>query len=230
MNAVAGKAVLAITAVLLVTALGGVAYLAGIQGLWQPQAEVDTTTVSPAAGEPALQTGYSGDVEADMRRGRGNGQGGIEACAAIGDLRPGQAIRTLFNNHDKFEWSYTEYPEEWRIEWVITADSEDLAEILYYHVLQMECILERGGTPRAWDPVFVLESKLKPYIETEVVLDGNTVRVVKTAENECAWEVIRLHADVVKSFFENGWEEASKTHPIPEDVAEKCSEYLEDGG
>ncbi len=187
--------------------------------------EQTTYTVYPDSDE-AANAGFTVLDGVDHRRG-GSGAG---ACARIGDVRPGQAIRLLFANHERFVWSYEEYPEEWRIEWEIVADNERLAEILYYHVLQMECILERGGTPRAWDPVFALESKLTPYIETEVELDGKTVRVTKTGENECAWEVIKLHAEVVKGFFENGWEEARKTHPIPEDVAEKCSDYLEEDG
>ena len=189
-----------------------------------PAAGYGSGAAAEAGEAAAVQApGYTALDDVDHRR-----RGGMRACAAIGDVRPGQAIRILFQNHDRFEWSYREYPEDWRIEWVIEAEDEELAETLYYHVLQMECILERGGTPRAWDPVFKLESKLKPYIETEVELDGNVVKVVKTAENECAWEVIRLHAEVVKGFFERGWEEAREVHPIPDDVKEKCSDYLDE--
>ena len=171
--------------------------------------------------EPA--TGLAEGLEEAQRGGMG------KACASIGNKKPGQAIRWLLDNHDRFNWSLKLYPEEWRLEWNITAEDPEAADTLYYHVLQMECILENGGKPRAWDPVFKLEAELTEYIDTQVELIGDTtVRVVKTAENECAWETIKLHAEVVKGFFETGREEARKIHPIPEEVKEKCSQYLEE--
>jgi hypothetical protein len=160
---------------------------------------------------------------------RGGGGHAYEACSGIGEMDPRETIMWLFENHNKFEWELTYDEENMMLEWIIRAETPEAAEALYYHVLQMECILENGGRPRAMDPVFALEAELKPYIETTVeMLDDTTVRVVKEAENQCAWEVIKLHAEVVKGFFERGIEEAREIHPVPDEVMDLCSEYLEE--
>ncbi|MEB3787950.1 MAG: hypothetical protein GSR78_04250, partial [Desulfurococcales archaeon] len=114
--------------------------------------------------------------------------------------------------------------------WVITAETPELAETLKAHIEQMECILENGGTPRRHDPVFQLEAKVSPYINTEIVmLNETTMKIIKTAENQCAYEAIKLHAEVVEGFFTVGMEEARQQHPIPEDVLQICDPYLTSG-
>lgn len=224
---------------LALAATGGLAaYLLGQGGPGSPtQAEVAAGGEAPA--EPV--GGQAVGVPVEWTPGQGSGSQGREGpwqdrygraapmCGGIGGMAPGEAIHWLLENHDRYEWQLQVYEDEWRIEWLIKADDPEAAETLYRHVLQMECILESGGMPRAMDPVFQLEAELKPYIHTEVeMLDETTVRVVKTAENECAWEAIKLHAEVVKGFFERGYEEARRMHPVPDYVMEMCHEYMED--
>ncbi len=161
------------------------------------------------------------------RRGRGDGGSGMKSCGNVGEDAPGRNIRWLLENHDRFNYSYAEFDENMSIIWIIEAEDEYTAERLYEHILQMECILESGGTPRRMDPVFWLESQVKEYIETNATLvNSTTVKVIKTGDNECAYETIKLHADVVKGFFERGFNEARETHPIPEEVLELCEPYI----
>lgn len=165
----------------------------------------------------------SGLEDIDTGRGRGGGGGPGASCGGP----PGWYIRILFNNHDSFNWSYAEYPENMTVEWTIEAPTPWLAEVLEAHVEQMECILENGGTPRAMDPVFWLEAQVKEYIDTEVdVVNGSIVKIVKKGDNMCAYETIRLHAEVVKGFFERGIEEARQIHPVPDEVWELCQPYI----
>lgn len=220
-------------------ALGGLALFMNSQG--EPPALTQTVTVTEqATTTETIQEQATGQT-VEVRPGPGfgsQGHGGpwqesnkrAEAmCASIGDMTPSEAIHWLLANHDRYEWQLQVYEDEWKIEWLIEADDPEAAEILYYHILQMECILENGGRPRAMDPVFQLEAALKPYIHTEVeMLDDTTIRVVKTAESECAWEAIKLHAEVVKGFFESGYEEAQKIHPVPDDVLEMCQDYIQE--
>ncbi|MEB3787802.1 MAG: hypothetical protein GSR78_03500 [Desulfurococcales archaeon] len=162
-----------------------------------------------------------GGFEDEYRRGRG----GMAAAQCGGS--PGVYIRELFANHDRFQFNYTMYDDNMTLVWFITAETPELAETLKSHIEQMECILENGGTPRAHDPVFQLEAQMAPYIETEViVVNETTIKVVKTAENQCAYETIKLHAEVVEGFFTVGMEEAQRIHPVPEDVQQICEPYL----
>ncbi len=141
------------------------------------------------------------------------------------DEPPGRYIMYLLSNHDVFEYDVRKYPEERRIEWEIRGPPEAL-EVLRNHIEQMSCILKSGGTPRAHDPLFVMEARVAPYVNTLVELQNGVLRVYKEADNECAYAIISLHADVIKGFFERGREEAMKTHPVPDDVLQLCEEYV----
>ncbi|NOZ88490.1 MAG: hypothetical protein GXO15_01030, partial [Crenarchaeota archaeon] len=56
-----------------------------------------------------------------------------------------------------------------------------------------------------------------------------TIKIVKTADNDCAFEVIKLHAQVVRGFFDTGRVEAQRVHEVPEDVLAVCKPYLGEG-
>ena len=155
------------------------------------------------------------------------GEPGMEECALSGRYPPQANIMWLLQNHGLFNWTRMEYPDNRTIVWEINAATPEAAERLYEHILQMECILENGGTPRAMDPVFRLESMVYDYINTSVVPVNNTMlRVVKTGANTCAYEVVKLHAEVVEGFFERGMDEARRMHPVPEDVLAECEELV----
>ena len=230
-------AIVAITALLSVTLAAGVYYITS-----QNTGETIITT-GPERGsiiETAEDSGYIvtaveesiGDeaLRQDQHRNRGGPGGPGMGARQCGNSPPGVYIRELFANHDRFQFNYTMYDENMTLIWIITAETPELAETLASHIEQMECILENGGTPRRYDPVFQLEAKMTPYIETEVIMvNETTIKVVKTGENQCAYETIKLHAEVVEGFFTTGVEEARQIHPIPEDVQEICEPYLNDG-
>ncbi len=153
----------------------------------------------------------------------------LGVCANDGRYSPQENIMWLLQNHDLFDWSRMEFPDNRTIVWEIIAATPEAAERLYEHILQMKCILDNGGTPRAMDPVFRLESMVYEYIDTNVTLVNDTMlRVVKTGANACAYEVVRLHADVVEGFFERGMDEARRTHPVPDDVLAECEKLVGD--
>lgn len=164
--------------------------------------------------------------------GMGHGPGGMmnaSSCNELGDMSIGQSIRWLLDHHSIFKFQYNEYPNNKTIIWVITAPNQTSAEILANHIKQMECVIENGGTPRPNDPVFQVDAKItKEYVQTKIIwVNQTTIKVVKVAANDCAYEVIKLHADIVQGFFKTGREEASQTHPVPADVESICAPYLE---
>ena len=140
-----------------------------------------------------------------------------------GENPPGHLINELFENHDKFEASYQVFPNEKKLVWRIKSNQNpELLKLLKEHIEQMECILENGGNPRAHDPAFQAEAKLSKYIHTKVYFEGDVLVVEKWADNECAFDVIKGHAQIVKGFFEKGREEAMKTHEFG---SPNCAEY-----
>ncbi len=141
---------------------------------------------------------------------------------------PGMLINFLLNVRTEFDYDYKEFPEERRIEWVINGP-EDAITALAEHIKQMKCIIESGGNPRAHDPLFVLEAAIsRKYINTEIIRESpTTLRVIKTGDNDCAYEVIRLHARVVQGFIERGRAEVMRIHEVPQEVMDLCSPYLE---
>ena len=176
-------------------------------------------------------------VEEPSGAGRGMGGAGVGgeaagACNGLSNLTVGQSIRWLLDNHGLFTYRYMEFPENYTIVWVINAPNKAAAEILAGHIRQMECVIENGGTPRKHDPLFVVDAAVsREYVETRISWVNDTaIRVVKVAENECAFQVIKLHAEVVRGFFETGRVEAAKTHEIPDYVLETCKPILEELG
>ena len=154
--------------------------------------------------------------------GPGEGMGPAMGC---GERPPGQYINELFANHDKFIASYKVYPDNMKLIWTIRlkqgADPA-LLNLLKEHIEQMECILARGGNPRAHDPAFQAEAKLAKYIHTKAYIKGDALIVEKWADNPCAFDVVQAHAKIVKGFFEIGREEAMRTHEFG---SPNCSSY-----
>ncbi|ALL00325.1 hypothetical protein Pyrde_0275 [Pyrodictium delaneyi] len=154
------------------------------------------------------------------------------ACitAGLNDKPIGQNIKWLFDNHDIFNYKLMEFPENKTLIWIISAPDKAALETLVSHVMQMECVVEHGGNPRPFDPLFRVDAAItSKYVHTEIKwLNDTTVKIVKVANNDCAFEVIKLHAQVVKGFFDTGRIEAQKIHEVPEYALELCKTYLGD--
>jgi len=140
---------------------------------------------------------------------------------------PGRVINYLFAHHSEFKFKYYEYPQNRTIVWIITGPKEDI-DYLQEHIEQMECIIENGGNPRPFDPIFQVDAKItKEYVHTKIErVNETTLKVIKVADNDCAFEVIKLHAQIVKGFFETGRVEAQKIHEVPEEAKKMCAPYL----
>jgi len=153
---------------------------------------------------------------------------GAEAvCNSIGNMTIRDSIQWLLDYHYLFNYTVEVYEDNMSIVWVITSENKTALEVLYYHILQMECVLENGGTPRPQDPLFVLDAQVSPYVQTNVTFINETaIKVVKVAENDCAFQVIKLHAEVIKGFFEQGRIEADTIHPVPDDILQVCEPYI----
>ncbi len=97
------------------------------------------------------------------------------------------------------------------------------------HIEQMECVIEHGGNPRPFDPLFKVDAEISAkYVHTEIKwLNDTAIEVIKKADNDCARLVIKLHAQVVKGFFTTGRIEAQKIHEVPPEALEVCKPYLE---
>ena len=184
------------------------------------------------AGSPQVQpeTGKAGGGPGGAGKGRmnqGAGQGAEASCSGIGNMTIGQAINWLFAHHYEYKFTYRVYPENRTIVWIIVAPNNTAATILYNHIEQMECVLEHGGSPRPHDPLFRLEANVSKFVKTELYwLNDTAIKVVKKADNDCAFEAIKLHAEVVKGFFTVGREEAQKIHEVPEYLKQLCAPYL----
>ncbi|NPA23933.1 MAG: hypothetical protein GXO23_06550 [Crenarchaeota archaeon] len=149
-------------------------------------------------------------------------------CSGSGNMTIGRVIKWLFDHHSDFRFRLYEFPSNFTIIWVITAPSHSMLNVLVTHIREMECVIEHGGNPRPWDPVFRVDSYItRRYVKTEIVwLNSTAIKVIKIARNRCAYEVIKLHARIVEGFFKTGREEAQKVHQIPDYVLKVCQPYL----
>ncbi len=205
----AWKTILVVIAVALVIAGASATYM-------KLRSEADTATTTTRM----MTTGMGHSQE---------GQGGMGEFECGGEHTVGQNINWLLDNHGLFNFTYQEFPENLTIRWVITGPAGAINR-LAEHIEQMECILEKGGTPRAWDPAFQLDAAVSPYVDTTVRMVGEgRLVVVKVAANECAYQAMRAHAEIVQGFFKTGRVEASKTHELPQDLVELCKNYYSPG-
>jgi len=90
-----------------------------------------------------------------------------------------------------------------RLDWTIEASSEEGAKKLADHIDFMTNKLKSGGTPRAWDKLFLMEAYMKQhhYYTTSVERNGKVVVVSKVAKNKCAYDVISAHSNAVSGDF-----------------------------
>ena len=250
----AGKLVIAalIGVLVIVGAVAGYSYLhkraaapSAPQGPKGPQSPAGhgphgpggAATAATGGAANASTTGMPAGQASPGPRGPRGGPNGVEinpgvgaACKNIGNGKPiGQNIKWLFDHHSEFRFKLYEYPENKTIIWIIRGPSREALETLVTHIEQMECVIERGGNPRPFDPLFKVDAEISAkYVHTEIKwLNDTAIEVIKKADNDCAWQVIKLHAEVVKGFFTIGRAEAQKTHEIPPDVLEICKPYLE---
>ncbi len=196
-----------------------------------PAQEPVSAPANGTGGTPAGEGhGMGGPHGGRGMGGHGAGMGANETCNAAGlnNETIGRNIKWLFDNHDVFKYNLTVYPENMTIIWIITGPNKTAVETLVSHIMQMECVIEHGGTPRPNDPLFQLDAQIsRKYVHTEIQwINETTIKVVKKADNDCAFEVIKLHAEIVKGFFEIGRQALQQDHAPPEEAYQICQPYL----
>lgn len=213
--------------VIALVVVGGTAGVVIVKHMKQMHQE-GTPSVERGVGQKSANESGKGR---DMSRSHtGFGMGANKTCnnAGLNKENIGRNINWLFEHHELFHYNLTVYPKNKTIVWIILGPNRTALETLVSHIMQMECVLEHGGTPRPQDPLFVVDAQISSkYVHTKIEwINDTTIRVVKKADNECAFEVIKLHAEVVKGFFDSGRIEAQKTHEIPESIQQICAPYL----
>jgi hypothetical protein len=116
----------------------------------------------------------------------------------------GSEIGYLKRQHAVFTADFIENGAR-SIEWQVHAPARAI-DRLVNHLAFMKSRLERGRVVRAWDKFFVLDAALFPYYDMDLTRAGRQNLVIhKWADNDCAYEVVRTHAHVVRSeFFAHG--------------------------
>lgn len=141
----------------------------------------------------------------------------------------GSEIGWLAKNHDKFTADFVENGYR-TLEWDIYAPYAAI-ERLESHLRFMKSRLERGRVVRSWDKFFVLDAAVFHYYDMEITRTGEeALKIEKWATNDCAYQVIRTHAYVVKTeFFELG--DLSNDHSAIADViiaSPECDDYRDE--
>lgn len=111
--------------------------------------------------------------------------------------------------------------------WDIYAEDEEHALTLKEHIEFMGAHIEAGEYPRSWDPFFILEAEMHPYIHTAVQVNGRQVTIHKSADNACAYSIMTAHAQVLSGeFFALG--DTSQSHAVEADAilaSAECAEF-----
>jgi hypothetical protein len=92
------------------------------------------------------------------------------------------------------------------VRWAITTQTTEQANNLKSHIEFMEQAILSGQNPRAWDKLFLMDAYMDQAhtYTTTVAVNGNTVEIDKIANNACAYELIKTHAQGVGGWFFHG--------------------------
>ncbi len=190
---------------------------------------VDQASISTADGEQQPQSEHSG---------QGGGNGGQGQTAEGEDTGPpaDTYIAYLRDNHDQYtESGLFGTPPSAQIgaralTWHIDAQTEAQADNLKNHIEAMGARIDAGLSPRPWDKFFIIEAALGGYIHTAVNVNSTRVLITKTADNDCAFEVMAKHAEIVSGeFFATGKLNTDHSSIADELIAsEACAEFKTD--
>jgi hypothetical protein len=87
------------------------------------------------------------------------------------------------------------------------SETKRSATALVEHINFMKNKVESGRVVRSWDKLFVIEASMHPYIDLQVEypsVDYSRIKITKTADNACALEIIKTHANAVSTDFFSG--------------------------
>ena len=153
-------------------------------------------------------------------------QGGMMQHAMMRGGMPGnmgsnmadmQQIHTLLANHGSVQRAVRKLPNG--VETVTTSRDPRVAALLPEHVNAMYARLKEGRLIRGFDPLFVELFRQADQIDLKVERLPNGVRVVETARDPYAVQLIQAHAEAVNGFVRDGLAAMHRTHAVPSNPA-----------
>lgn len=158
-------------------------------------------------------------VSAQMGRGRGGG----------GDARfreDREVFHYLLENHVKIRRTVTKLPNG--VSTVTESDDPNVVPKIQEHVHWMKERVEKNEPIRNRDPLFAELFRHADKIEMKVEQTEKGVKVTETSNDPKVAKLIQAHAEVVSGFVAKGFDEAQRSHPVPNSdaVDAKPSEML----
>ena len=123
-------------------------------------------------------------------------------------------FHSLLKNHHKIERSVDIIKNGVRTK--TTSSDADIAKFIKRHVDQMKGLIENGRRIRNWDPLFSAIFDHYELIEMKINEISHGVEVVETSNDPFVAKLIVEHAKVVSLFVKHGFEEAHRSHPLPQ--------------
>ena len=92
------------------------------------------------------------------------------------------------------------------VRWAIATQTAEQADNLKSHIIYMEQAILNGQNPRAWDKLFLMDAYMDQAhtYTTTITVNGTEVVIDKVANNACAYELIKTHAQGVGGWFFHG--------------------------
>lgn len=92
------------------------------------------------------------------------------------------------------------------VRWAIATQTTEQADNLKSHIIYMEQAILSGQNPRAWDKLFLMDAYMDQShtYTTTINVNGTEVIIDKVANNACAYELIKTHAQGVGGWFFHG--------------------------
>jgi len=108
-------------------------------------------------------------------------------------------------NSSDYDTSYKELGNK-TIRWIVKTKPKYLIRLIS-HVYYMRHKMNAGYTPRKNDLLFVAEDRMAKYIHYKFDFDKITDGILiidKSADNDCAYAIIKKHADIIQNDFFKG--------------------------
>jgi hypothetical protein len=119
----------------------------------------------------------------------------------------------LLANKDKIKRTITR--TEKGVDTLTESDDPEVTAAIQTHVAAMHARVKEGRGIHLRDPLFQEVFRHADMISMEITDTDKGVRVVETSDDPYVASLIQAHADVVRLFIENGYEEVQKNHAVP---------------
>jgi hypothetical protein len=86
------------------------------------------------------------------------------------------------------------------IRWIVKADKKLLLRLVS-HIRYMKEKINSGVSPRKTDLLFNIENIMGKYVHYKIGFENGMLIIDKSADNDCAFEIMKVHAKAVKEDF-----------------------------